>query len=291
MKNKRFFAAVSLLLSLIMVFGCFSASAAAVTPPVKVKPTRTTFYQGIDWMYTSGTTITTIGNLDISGMVITYGDREINYQTSMFGANMYAKAPTGGWKAGVNQAKVYCTDFSSSSEYVTVSLTLATVESIKIRKTPDKTILVEGEDWKRSVINDVEMTKYDITGAQLDVTYSDSAVKTVSYPENSRVGWSVPDGVDSIKPGDATLNLTFCGKSAPFTVSFVSGSSFAAGDVSLDNKITSYDALLILRYSTGSASLSDLQKSLADVTSDKLINSSDALIILQYIVGIRTSIK
>lgn len=63
-------------------------------------------------------------------------------------------------------------------------------------------------------------------------------------------------------------------------------SSVLPGDVNLDGRITSADALLTLRYSIGLADLTEEQLLAADVNSDASINSADALVILRMSLGI-----
>lgn len=57
------------------------------------------------------------------------------------------------------------------------------------------------------------------------------------------------------------------------------------GDVNLDKKINSTDALWVLEASVQKRTLTSAQKKNADVTLDGKINSSDALQILRYTVG------
>lgn len=57
------------------------------------------------------------------------------------------------------------------------------------------------------------------------------------------------------------------------------------GDVNLDEKINSFDALLVLQHSVGLIVLTDDACLLADVTKDNLVNSNDALKMLKLSVG------
>lgn len=76
--------------------------------------------------------------------------------------------------------------------------------------------------------------------------------------------------------------------SAIIFASFATG-AFAAlynyGDVTLDKKINSSDALYVLQMSTGLKTPNNMQKALADVTADGKVNSNDALSILMYATG------
>ena len=67
------------------------------------------------------------------------------------------------------------------------------------------------------------------------------------------------------------------------SVSF--GASQKAGDVDFDGLVTAEDALLVLRATAGTTSLSSAQIDAADVTYDGKINSVDALRILLYVCG------
>lgn len=69
------------------------------------------------------------------------------------------------------------------------------------------------------------------------------------------------------------------------TLKFKVSTGSSLGDVNGDGKINSADALLVLRHSVGSTTLSAEQKKRADVTGDGSINSQDALKILQFAVG------
>ena len=57
------------------------------------------------------------------------------------------------------------------------------------------------------------------------------------------------------------------------------------GDVNMDTKINSADALLVLQHSVQTITLTESQRNFADMNSDKKVNSMDALMILQKSVG------
>ena len=57
------------------------------------------------------------------------------------------------------------------------------------------------------------------------------------------------------------------------------------GDVNIDKKVNSNDALLILEYSVGKRVLSDTQKKAADMDSDGVVDSVDALAVLKRSTG------
>ena len=57
------------------------------------------------------------------------------------------------------------------------------------------------------------------------------------------------------------------------------------GDIDSDGRVTSTDALYLLRYATGSATLTQTQIQVADLDGNKIINSTDALTILKIVIG------
>ena len=63
------------------------------------------------------------------------------------------------------------------------------------------------------------------------------------------------------------------------------------GDVNLDKKVNSTDAVMVLQASVKLITLSELQTTLADVNFDGKLNSTDAVRILQYAVKLITEFK
>ena len=61
------------------------------------------------------------------------------------------------------------------------------------------------------------------------------------------------------------------------------------GDVSGNDKVTAYDASLVLRYVVGLTDLSFDERQAADVTGDETVTALDAALILQYTVGLITA--
>lgn len=277
----------ALILALIMALSCFIMPASAANATVVKKPDGTTFYQGIDWMYSKdGEILLMNGGLNLSGTVLSFNNKTVEYKTSSFGPNMYAKCNAGSWRVGKNEIRIYCDNFDGV--YALCDVYFATVKSFSIVRTP-KTKLVLDTEWSMGIGKDVEMTKYDLTGTIIRVVYDNSVTKTVSAP-NVCLGWSIPEESEVIMPGENTLYITFCGKREPFDVVFITEKSFSKGDVSLDGSINAYDALNVLQYATGLITLGPTQIKVGDIDGNSKINSADALFILQYTVGIRESL-
>ncbi len=285
MKKISSFCAV--LLAAVIAFSCLVLPASASGVQIVKKPDQTTFYQGVDWMYSKdGDILLMKGGINLSGTSLKFNGKTVEYKTGTTGPNMYARSASGKWQAGKNQIRIYCDSFDSN--YAVFEVMFSSVKSISIVRTP-KTKLIVGTEWNLGINKDVEMTKYDLTGTIINATYEDSTVKEISAP-NACLGWSIPDNTDVVMPGNNTLYITFCGKKAPFSVTFITEKNFARGDVSLDGKVSSYDALNVLQYATGSITLSPSQIALGDVDGNSKLNSVDALRILQYVVGIRKSL-
>lgn len=62
--------------------------------------------------------------------------------------------------------------------------------------------------------------------------------------------------------------------------------SLLYGDINNDGNITAYDAILILRYGVGIATLTETQRDVADVSNDGTISAYDVALILLRIVGL-----
>lgn len=284
MSNKKTRRFLSFVLSAVMIFSCFGATAFAADVTVVKKPAKTVFYQGVDWSYNKSNVISVIGgSFDISGTVLSYNSKEVSYAVDKW-PNMYSKADGGSWKVGKNTMRIYCDDFPSSV-YATIQVNLIAVESIKVLSAPSKTILMQDKDWVLSGLGDVEFTSLDLSGTKIEVKYTDGTVKHISYSDNKLIGWAVPQEVDFLAPGEATLYVTFCGKRAPFKVIFAKKDDRLPGDVTRDFKINSHDALLVLQHSVGMINLEASRQTQADVDKNGAVNSSDALMILQYSVG------
>lgn len=283
MKKSKAKIFLSLVLASVLAFSCLSAfSFAAGTLTLVSPPTQRSIYQGIDWSYTKDGELTVIKTPDLSGTVLSNGKTQVSYKVTKW-ANMYCEPASGKWVAGTNTINIFCDDISG---YATTTLNLVKVKSAKVLTPPANTVFVKGIDWKPGAYGDVEFASCDLTGLKLSVTYADGVTKTVSYPDNKLIGWSVPEDTLYILPGDTTLYATFCGAWAPFDVTFATSDPYKLGDATKDGQINSHDALVILQHSTGIITLDYSAARLADVTKDNQINSYDALMVLQYSVGL-----
>lgn len=286
MKNtaKRF---VSIAVAAIIVFSC-ALSAFAAGPAVSKAPSRTVYYQGIDWVYNNKNVITlTKNDIDLAGTVISAGGKTISYRISGSIPNMYAEPESGSWAVGNNSIKINSlfNEFDGSA-YTTVKF--VALKNISVVTPPTRAYLVKDIDWKLGIFGDAEYTDYRNTGLTIKAVYTDGTTKTLSNPDNMLVTITAPPGVDMVSPGEVTFYADFCGKTAPINEPLTLAESLPnkLGDISKDSNINSYDALLALQHSTGIIYLDSLARTLADVNCDYKINSSDALAILKYSVGI-----
>lgn len=287
MKNQSVRTILCILLSIVMLSTCFSVFAVAAGSISIVKqPAKRTLYQGVDWTYSKAGQPNLVNGIDLTGTKLSSGGKTVEYVAGKF-SNMYAQSSTGKWAVGSNTINIYCDNFSG---YATTTVTLVSLKSISLVSPPANTILVKDLDWKQGPLSDVELTNYDITGLTIKAAYTDGISKTLSYPDNQFIGWSVSKNTDILKVGTATLYATFCGMSVPFNVEFVNTNPHAMGDVNKDSNVNSADALAVLQHATGKISLDYSRIRLADINKDKNVNSYDALMILQYVVGIRKSL-
>lgn len=288
MKNSVYRSVISFILALILAFSAVGIVAIAADVTVVKQPSRTSFYQGVDWSYNKAGKLVTIGgDLDVSGTVLSYNSKTAEYTIDKF-PNMYTKPDSGQWKAGKNIARIYCDNFGSKV-YATTEINLVEVDSISIITPPTKTVLHQDKDWVLSGLNDVEFTELDLTGLKIRVLYKDGTTKQIAYSDNQLIGWAVPQNIDSFEPGPCTIYATFGGKRAPFGVTFLVKGGSLLGDVNNDYNVNSADALMILQHVVGKITLTSEQIARADVNKVDGANSTDALTILQYVVGKITS--
>ncbi|MBP9988852.1 MAG: dockerin type I repeat-containing protein [Ruminococcus sp.] len=275
---------IALFMCIAVFVSMFSFSAFAADVTIETMPSNVNFYQGIDWAY-SGEKIVLIKSLDLSGTELKYNSQTVKFANSTFGANMQAKSESGSWTVGENKIKIYCDSFPSTV-YATAKVNFIKIKNVSLASSPVNTELVMGRDWKKGVLNDVEISTYDLTGAKLKVVYENMIEKTIKYP-NSEMDWSVGD-VDKVMPGKNTIYVTFCGYQCGFEVDFMTTEpQIKLGDVSRDGKINSLDALMVLEYATEITWLNNTQLKAADIDKSGTVNSTDALYILQSVVGMK----
>ena len=206
---KKISSLCAVILATVIMLSCLMIPASAGNSKVVRKPDNTTFYQGVDWMYSkSGEILLMKGGLNLSGTSISYNNKTVDYKKSNFGPNMYAKSNSGTWQAGKNTIRIYCDSFDGV--YALCEVYFASVTKISIVRTP-KTKLVVGIEWNYGIGKDVEMTKYDLTGTIISATYDNAATQTVEAP-NACLNWSIPEDTNEVLPTDDTLYITFCGK-------------------------------------------------------------------------------
>lgn len=97
------------------------------------------------------------------------------------------------------------------------------------------------------------------------------------------IGWTVKAG-DTSEVFEPNEGVKLSGNVTLYAA-WQAVSQVRLGDVNIDGKINSNDALKVLQYSVGSITLSAEAKTNADVNKDNKVNSTDALKILQYTVG------
>ena len=120
------------------------------------------------------------------------------------------------------------------------------------------------------------ITPDDATDKGVTWTSSNKTVATVS-----RTGV-----VTALNIGTATITATTDDGSFKAEVTIRVSSDAAMGDINNDGDADAGDALLVLRYSVGLASLSEAQRLVADVNGDGDIDAGDAVLLLRYDAGL-----
>lgn len=212
--------AISISLCLVLMLSVLLIPASAYTTELVSKPDKTTFYEGLDWVY-NGSSISPKTDFDLTGTVVKYNGNNISFATFPWGGNMSVEPSSGKWQTGKNKVKIFLEDFSSV--YVESELTLVAIKSAALHKAPTKTELVRGVDWEYDAMNNIKLKSYSPAGAQIKLTFTDNTTKIVSYGDGG-MDWFVPDHIADFVMGANTLNLDYYGHTVPFEIRFVTES-------------------------------------------------------------------
>lgn len=208
---------ISISLCLVLMLSALLIPASAYTTQLVSKPNKTTFYEGLDWLYI-GSSISPKTDFDLSGTVVKYNGNNISFATFPWGGNMSAEPASGKWQIGKNKIKIFLEDFSNV--YVESELTLVAIKTVTLHKAPDKTVLVHGTDWEYDAMNNIKHKSYSPAGAQIKLTFTDGTTAIVSYGE-AGTDWGVPDSLSDFVMGVNTLNLHYYNHTVPFEIRFV----------------------------------------------------------------------
>ena len=129
---------------------------------------------------------------------------------------------------------------------------------------------------KRDIDIDIVIEKKTLGFIWADVSRSAVSVKNVQY-------YSGTFKADVSGSGEYRVRISakVNGEKTEKTVGFTYDESIFLGDVNGDNRITAYDARLVLRYSAKIESFTEKQKVFADINADGKITASDARIVLR----------
>lgn len=141
-----------------------------------------------------------------------------------------------------------------------------------------------------------ERGSIDLTGLKVEITYSDGSKKTVDYKETASESiykpniYAIPYKGKPYSVGKNTILIYFPSDTkhyATYEIEIINSAKpeRELGDVDGDDKVNSYDALLVLKHSVKNITLTAEQKKYADMNSDGRYNSTDALLILKKSVA------
>ncbi len=209
---------LGILLSVAVLLSALLIPASAYTVELVSRPNKTSFYEGVDWMY-SDSKITPKSDFDLTGTVIRYNGSDITFKKYNWGGNMYVTPANNSWKTGLNNVKIYLDDYDDI--YVSSTLNLVAIKKIELVKAPNKTELIRTVDWDYDSIGFISLKSYSPTGAQIKVTYTDSTSTTITYGSNSGITWQVPSSLNDFSLGKNNLELVYYGHTVPFEINFV----------------------------------------------------------------------
>lgn len=130
-----------------------------------------------------------------------------------------------------------------------------------------------------------------VTSQLMNVTESDDVTIHWSSSDTSVATVNADGTITAVGVGYALITTSVDGGAKTDSVVVLVGTdsmSYTRGDLNMDGKITSTDAMLALKLALLS-NCSDFIVKIADVNGDNIITASDALRILQYVTGAITS--
>ncbi|MBQ8783816.1 MAG: dockerin type I repeat-containing protein [Clostridia bacterium] len=133
-------------------------------------------------------------------------------------------------------------------------------------------------------------------GLVIEASYSDGTKKTIKYKETKKSDGTYSQNIilspekGIYKVGKMKVEVWLLEDYRyydTYEIEIINGTkpTREMGDINNDSKVNSRDALILLQYSVGLATLDKTQKQYADMNGDKKYNSSDALEVLQKAVG------
>lgn len=188
------------------------------------------------------------------------------------------------WVQEFRNAPISTTQITANDSSAVVPVNILDSEiTFKSVAAPNLSISLETSGSKASAAlpslnGEVRMKETWIAGnikVGIPCTWTSSDEKVVKISDGKAV---------AVGAGSATVSANALGEKITVPVT-VKDNAVKKGDVDNDGNINSSDALLVLRCSVGSITLSADQKTRADVDGNNAVNSSDALKILQYSVG------
>lgn len=220
--QKRIKKVISLFLSIAIFAGIFAISVSAAAVTIETEPTRNTFYEGKDWRYSSGK-IVMLGDLDIGGTVLSYNGKRVTYSVGKWGANMYAKLPSGAsYTLGTNKIYIYADEFSSTV-YAEYNITLVALKSISLACAPTKTKLVMNYDWSYDSHNYITLSSNAVAldGSKITAVYKNGVSEVISYSSAYAFDWEIPEEVNDLSLGANKFDLIYGSCSVTFTLDIV----------------------------------------------------------------------
>lgn len=201
----------------------------------------------------------------------------------------------------------------------------ATITDVKITTLPTKLKFYKGSDWGYGIWSgseELEVEKWtwtpmsnkisflrnpgggrtpergmiDMSGLQIEVTYSDKSKKTIAYKESINSAGIISANIlvaaiREYQVGKNTLEVYLAENIAvydSYEIEIINSSApnvRAKGDVNNDSKVNSSDALLVLNHAVGEKEIPVKDREYADMNNDNALNSTDALMILRVAVG------
>lgn len=196
-----------------MCLGSFAANVKLITPP-----NNTSFYQGVDWSYISGS-IEPNRDFNLEGTSVEVDGKLHSYRVFPWGGSMWAEPVSGKWKIGTNKARIFLDDYDGEI-YVDTEFKLVAIKKVELASPPSSTDLAEGINWHYDSRGYIVLDSINTDGAKLKVTYTDLTTRTVDCSDDYNVDWQVDSSVNDFSLGKNKFCFTYCGYTIPFEMNF-----------------------------------------------------------------------
>lgn len=186
---------------------------------VVTPPTRSTFYEGLDWVMTVSQRPEPYGDLPLDGLVLDYDGEEIVYEKQpRWGPNIFCYSVSDKWVVGEND--VYYVPDEYDDFCADGKVTFCRIKSVSVAQLPYDTTYIRGVDWDYGEDGEIVFRdkKMKLDGIKLKVVCTDNYTYYAEVKDG--VQWAMAnDGYYTFHVGRNQICAFFAGiETEPFDI-------------------------------------------------------------------------